>query len=148
MNKKKLIALLVSVGLVLVLVISGCTPAPEVVEKIVEVPVEVEKIVEKTVEVEKIVEVDKTYRVMNPLGEDQARELEPLAPRIDTLEGKHIAFCFAEGSPVIMPALWERLQKEFPTSTWVYTETRTTRPQSLTDEELVGVQAMIVGNAW
>ena len=136
MKKKKLIALLASIGLVLVLVMTGCTPAAE--------PEVVEKIVEKTV----TVEVEKEYKPLNPIGEDTAHELGPLAPRIDSLDGKTIVIAMGEGSPVIMPALYERIQKEFPTSTFIFKDSRTTRPPPMTDEELEVAEAVIIGNAW
>jgi hypothetical protein len=91
---------------------------------------------------------DTVYRVINPVGIDQPVDLSPLAKRIDGLAGKTIAVCMAEGSPMVMPTLMTRIKKEFPTSTFVMTESRTTGPTRLTTEEEKGIQAMIIGNSW
>ena len=130
---KKLIVLLASIGLVLVLVLSGCgqattgggggaAPAGPA--------------------------TDKVYRCLNPLGQALPVELVAMPPRIDKLEGKKIAFIQTEADPVLMPALWDRLQKDYPTVTWVKTVTNSTTALRMTAEEQKGVQAAIVGVAW
>ena len=137
MKRGKLIALFVSVGLVLALVLSGCAaPEPEVVEKTVE------KTVTETVEVEK------TYQCLNPQGEFIPVELHPLAPRLDTLAGKNIYYYQSEANPVIMPVLLEQLKADYPTATWKFFETQGHGSETPTAEELEGVDAVIRGIGW
>jgi len=133
---KKLIALFVSAGLVLALVLSGCAaPEAEVVEKTVE----------KTVE--KIVEVEKTYQCLNPKGDYIPVELHPLAPRLDSLDGKTILYYESEGARNFMPLLYEKLQADYPTSTFdlIYTNAQGDREPT---EEHLTYDACIRGVAW
>ena len=140
MKGKYLLPLLVSiiVVLILVLVVTTCTPTASTPTQTTSKPGATIAQPQK----------DTIYRVLNPLGIDQPVDLTPLAKRIDGLAGKTIAVSMAEGSPMVMPTLYERVKKEFPTSTIVYRESRTTGPTRLTDEELKPVQALIQGNAW
>jgi hypothetical protein len=133
LNRKRLIALGASIALVLVLVLTGCAQAPAG---------------GGGGGAPAGVATDKVYKVLNPQAQDQARDLSPLAPRIDTLAGKKILVVTAESSRVVMPGVIAKLQKEFPTSTFVYTESKTTSPIRATDEQLKGVQCAIIGNAW
>lgn len=147
MKGKYLLPLLVSIILILILVATSCTPTTttSTPTQTTSKPAATTSTPTTTTKVEYR---DTIYRVLNPIARDLPRDIAPLAPRIDSLAGKKIAFCMAEGSPVVMPALWERIKKEFPTTTWVYTESRQTSPIRLTAEEEKGVQAMIVGNTW
>lgn len=138
MKRKHLLALLITIISILILVATSCNPTAQPKQTSTPTPTTTTKVEYK----------EPIYRVLNPVGRDVATDVAPLAPRIDALAGKKIAFVMAEGSPVIMPALWPRVQKEFPTSTWVYTESRQTSPIRLTADEEKGVQAMIIGNAW
>jgi PBP1b-binding outer membrane lipoprotein LpoB len=135
-KKGNLIALFVSVGLVLALVLSGCAaPEPEVVEKTVE------KTVTETVEVEK------TYQCLNPKGDFIPVELNPLAPRLDNLDGKKILYYQSEANPVMMPILLERLRADHPTSTFDVILTEQFGEGTPTEEQLT-YDAIIRGISW
>ena len=69
-------------------------------------------------------QVDKTYKVLNPQGTYIPVDCKPLAPRLDSLAGKKILFYEAEATNMQMPYLLTRLQKDYPTATFlvVYTE--------------------------
>jgi hypothetical protein len=150
-----------------VLASCGPTPAPQIIKETVEVPVEVEKIVKETVEVpvevtkivEKIVEVPAegceagpvTLEVFDPFGPVEVTQL--FAPRLDTLEGKTIAY--AEGTWMVgtaKPLVLELLQNQFPTLEVVdipdYTDI-----MAMPDDQVAGMlkdkglDAVIVGNA-
>jgi hypothetical protein len=138
-------------------------PTPEVIKETVEVPVEVTKIVEKEVEVPvevtKIVEVAAgaaeagpvTLEVFDPFGPVEVTHL--YSPRLDTLEGKTIAY--TEGTWMVgtaKPLVLELLQNMYPTLKVVdipqYGDIR-----DMSDEDVsalvkeLGVDAVIVGNA-
>jgi hypothetical protein len=134
---KKLIALFVSAGLVLALVLSGCAaPEPEVVEKTVK------ETVTETVEVEK------TYQCLNPKGEFIPVELYPIAPRLDTLDGKTILYYQSEANPVIMPVLIEWLKRDYPTTTFDIIYTEAWGEATPTEEQIAKYEAVIRGISW
>ena len=142
MKIRSLLPLLVSIILILILVATSCTPATTQPTATGAQP---------TVTVTatpKAAAADKSYRVLNPVGDLPSVNLITMPPRIDKLEGKTIAFIQAEADPIVMPALWERVQKDYPTVKWVTSFTSTTSPIKLTAEQLVGVQAAIIGVAW
>jgi hypothetical protein len=131
-------------------VLTGCVApaaAPQIVKETVEVPVE------------KIVEVPAAagacgpvvLQVYDPYGPAEVTQL--FAPRLDTLEGKTIAY--AEGTWMVgtaKPLVLELLQAQYPTVKIVdiplYTDI-----MAMTDAQVAdmlkekGVDAVIVGNA-
>jgi hypothetical protein len=146
MKIKYLLPLIASIILILILVATSCTPA---VAPIVTVTVTPKTTAATTTTAAPaVVAKDKTYRAINPAGIFIPVETKPLAARLDTLDGKTIWMCQTEADPVIMPALWDRLQKEYPKTTWKRTVTSSTSPLRLTAEEQKTAQAMISGIAW
>jgi hypothetical protein len=102
-------------------VLASCGPTPQVVKETVEVPVEVTKIVEKIVEVpagEAAEAGPVVLEVFDPFGPLEVTQL--FSPRLDTLEGKTIAYC--EGTWMVGIAsvlVKDLLQKQFPTVKFV-----------------------------
>jgi hypothetical protein len=139
-SKRQIIILLLSVVLALIFLVGGCSnPAASSGTATNQGSTDVSK---------SAVTADKTYRALNPVGELPPVQLITMPPRIDKLEGKRIAFIQSEADPVVMPALWEKIKKAYPTVDWVATWSSVTSPIKLTDEELKGVQAAIIGVAW
>ena len=141
MKNKRLVALLASVALVMVLVLSGCAaqeaPEPEIVEKIVE------KTVTETVEVEE------EYRSMSPRGIQLPVEIMPLAERLDTFDGKTIWINAGEADPVIMPALAAAMPIAYPNTTFVFHNPINGMGASAPDDQTVEeADAVIRGNGW
>ena len=115
MKRGTLIALIASIGLVLVLVLSACgpattTPSAPSTPSTPSAP----QVVTKTVEVEK------TFKALNPQGVFIPVQTRALAPRIDTVDGKTIYVCQGEADPVIMPALYKALVAKYPKTTFIY----------------------------
>ena len=127
MKKKKVIALLASVGLILVLVLSGCAA--------------------ETGGGGQVVEVEKVLQVLNPQGIPAQVELHSLAPRIDSLAGKRILFYESEANNQQLPALLERLEEDYPTTTFDTIYTEGFGDEIPTDEQKT-YQACIRGIAW
>jgi hypothetical protein len=94
------------------------------------------------------VEVDKTYNVLNPTGIFLAVQTVSLAPRLTTFDGKTIWVSQTEADPVIMPALYARLQKDYPKTTWKTNFAQVTSPVRLTADEQKACQGMVMGVAW
>ncbi len=126
MKRKNLIALVSSIFLVLVLVLTGCNGGGGGGSS-----------------------EDKTYRALNPQGDFQPVETVSLAARLDTLNGKTIYIIQGEADPVIMPALAEALPRDYPNTTWVYYKPVSsfgdTRPDDTTKAE---ADAVIRGIGW
>jgi hypothetical protein len=93
-------------------------------------------------------QIEKTQKILNPQGIPQPVEIKPLAPRLSTLNGKTIYVVQSETDPVIMPALWERLNKDYPKANWKQIVTDGFGPDIPEDEVLKNAQAIIHGNAW
>ncbi len=136
MKNTKLIILLVTVILILIMVIPGCTQKSPTLST-------------TTGEQQSTTKVkDAIYRVLNPRGIAPKVDTKSLAPRLDTLDGKTIWISQAEADPVIMPALIERLKKEYTKTTWETKVTSSTGPIELSADEMKKAQALIQGNAW
>lgn len=128
MSGKRLWILLATIASVL-LVISGCatTPAGQTPGTITE---------------------DKQYSVLSPTGIQPAIEISPLATRLDSVVGKTIYVNQGEVEPIIMPALWERLNNEYPDTDWVLIATTGFGPATPEPEVLENANAVIRGIAW
>jgi hypothetical protein len=63
---------------------------------------------------------DKTYRSVNPAGVFIPVQTKGLAPRLNNIDGKTIYVCQGEADPVIMPALYKRLVKDYTKTTFLY----------------------------
>jgi len=67
-----------------------------------------------------IITQDKTYNALNPAGIFIPVQTKALAPRLTTIEGKTIYVCQGEADPVIMPALYKRLVKDYTKTKFIY----------------------------
>ena len=128
MSKRKLIALLASIAMVVALVLSGCAPAAEepganggATEQVV--------------------------RVMNPAGLVIPGEMAPNAPRLDTLDGKTIFYYESEATNMHMPELLRRLKQDHPTTTFIVEHVENFGT-STPNEEHLSVDGAIRGVSW
>jgi hypothetical protein len=100
-------------------------------------------------------------RAINPTGLFVPVQTKPLAPRLDKIDGKTIYVCQGEADPVIMPALYKRLVKDYPGTKFIYYDrsdfgpnvpgtggvaTSTNQPED--PDILKKVDAVIRGNGW
>lgn len=92
--------------------------------------------------------IDRVYKCLNPTGIQEAVDTEPLAARLDKLDGKTIVVSSQEADPVIMPALAERLKRDFPNVNWRIKDSHETASISMTEEEMNTTDAVIQGVAW
>ena len=58
-------------------------------------------------------EKDKVYKCLNPVGIQVPVDISPLAPRLDTLDGKEV-YISISGEPDITIALEKRLKGDYP----------------------------------
>ncbi len=133
--------------------LAGCTQTPQIVKETVQVPVEVIK--EVTVAAPAAAEGQAggpvTLEVFDPFGPAEVTAL--FAPRLDTLEGKTIAY--AEGTWMVgtaKPLVLGLLQQMYPTLKVVdipqYGEIQNMKPDALAAMlKEKNLDAVIVGNA-
>ena len=90
---------------------------------------------------------DTVYKCLNPVGIQEAVDLVPPAPRLDTLKGKtiHLSIC---GELDIWAPLEKRFKSEFPEVNWTMKKGYTPRPIPLTEEERKTTDAVILGVCW
>jgi hypothetical protein len=98
-------------------------------------------------------EQDRVYKYLNPVGIQEPVEMHPLAPRLDTLEGKNITMSVgAGGEQGILIPLVKMLPERFPQVNWniSYAAAHMTKEGSvaLTEEEMKTTDALIRGVVW
>lgn len=86
-------------------------------------------------------------RCVNPTGIAQSYDTFPLAPRLDTINGKNICMSIC-GEPDITIALEKKLKSDYRTVNWNVKKTYGLFPIGLTDEEMKTTDAVIQGVLW
>ena len=86
-------------------------------------------------------------RCINPTGIAQSVDTLPLAPRLDTVDGKNICMSIC-GEPDITIALEKKLKSDYTNVNWTIKKTYGLFPIPLSDEELKTTQAVIQGVLW
>ena len=89
-----------------------------------------------------------SYNALNPRGIQPAVDVKPLSPRLDTLKGKVIYVNQGEADPIIMPAMWEMVQRDYPDTTWKYIATSSFGPSTVEADVLAVADAVIRGISW
>ena len=92
-------------------------------------------------------EKDRVYQCLNPVGIQMPIKTFPLAPRLDTLNGKEIILSIT-GEPDITIALEKKLLSEYQNVNWKVKKTYTTVPVRLSDEEMKTADALIQAICW
>ncbi|MDP6127053.1 MAG: hypothetical protein QF432_02735 [Dehalococcoidales bacterium] len=92
-------------------------------------------------------EKDKVYKFLKPVGIQVPVSTFPLAPRLDSLDGKTIHFSIC-GEPDITIPLEKRMKIEHPNVNWTVKKTYDTTPIPLSEEEMKTCDAVVLGVAW
>jgi predicted esterase len=75
--------------------------------------------------------------------------IKPLAARLTTFDGKTIYIVQGEADPIIMPALNDRLRKDYQKTTWVYYQPSSSfGPTTPDDQTKAEAKAVIRGISW
>ena len=87
------------------------------------------------------------YKCLNPVGTQLPVKLFPLAPRLDTIDGKtvHLSIC---GEPDITIPLEKKLKSDYPNVNWTQKKTYGIIPIELSEEEMKTTDAVILGVCW
>jgi len=94
-----------------------------------------------------MVEKDKVYQCLNPVGIQAPVDTFPLAPRLDSVDGKTIHFSIC-GEPDITIALERRLKSDYPNVNWTVKKSYTPLPVQLSEEEMKTTDGVILGVCW
>ena len=90
---------------------------------------------------------DKVYKFLNPVGNQIPVDFFPLAPRLDSLDGKEIIFSIT-GEPDITIPLEKRLKSKYPKINWKTKKTYTTNTVEMTEEEREHCDGLIQAICW
>ena len=90
---------------------------------------------------------DKAYKCLNPVGIQAPVDTFPLAPRLNTLEGKDIYLSIC-GEPDITIPLEKRLKGDYPDVNWTVKKTYSIVPIELSEEERKTTDGVILGVCW
>ena len=92
-------------------------------------------------------EKDRIYKCLNPVGIELPVKTFPLAPRLDTIDGKEIYFSIT-GEPDITIALEKKLREDYPNIKLKIKKTYGITPVELTDEEMKTADGIIQAICW
>ena len=87
-------------------------------------------------------ETEKTYKCLNPVGIQVPVDLFPLAPRLDSIDGKEIVFSIT-GEPDITIALERKLKMDYPHVNWKIKKNYNIEPNKLSEEEMKTADGLI-----
>jgi hypothetical protein len=90
---------------------------------------------------------ERTYKCLNPVGIREGVETFPLAPRLDTLEGKDIYFSIT-GEPDITIPLEKKLKMDYPDVNWKTKKTYGIDALRLSEEEMKTADGLIQAVCW
>jgi hypothetical protein len=95
----------------------------------------------------KLAEQEKVYKCLNPVGISIPVQTFPLAPRLNTLEGKTI-YLSITGEPDITIPLEKTLRSRYPSINWKTKKTYTIDPVRMTEEEMQTCDGLIQAICW
>jgi len=87
------------------------------------------------------------YKCLNPVGIQEPVDTFPLAPRLDTIDGKEIYFSIT-GEPDINIALEKKLKSDYPNVNWKVKKSYMPAPVPLSDEEMKTADGLIQSVCW
>jgi len=84
------------------------------------------------------------YKCLNPVGIQEGVNTFPLAPRLDTLDGKTI-YISTSGEAETVLALQKQLKSEYPNANWKEKINRGPAALEISDEEMKTTDGLIHG---
>ena len=91
--------------------------------------------------------IDRVYKYLNPVGIQEPVDIQPLAPRLDKIEGKTIHISIT-GEPDITIALERKLKMDYPDVNWTAKKSYMPAANQLTEEEIKTTDGVIIGVCW
>ena len=90
---------------------------------------------------------DRVYKCLSPIGIELPVRTYPLAPRLDTIDGKTIFYYESEATNMHMPELLRRLKQDHPTTTFIVEHVENFGLRNPTEVHL-SVDGAIRGVSW
>jgi hypothetical protein len=90
---------------------------------------------------------ERKHKCLNPVGIKESVETFPLAPRLNTLDGKTIYFSIT-GEPDITIPLEKKLKMDYPDVNWTTKKTYGIDPLRLSEEEMKTADGLIQAVCW
>ncbi len=90
---------------------------------------------------------DTVYKCLNPVGISMPVETFPLAPRLNTIDGKTI-YLSITGEPDITIPLERQFKAKYPNVNWKIKKTYGINPVPLSEEEMKTADGLIMGVCW
>jgi hypothetical protein len=151
LKNRNFIPLISSIFVILVLLITGCTPQD--IEIPIASPTPTQQSTTSTpaaspTPITQTIEVEKKFNVLSPQGIQLPVDTKPLANRLDALDGKIIYVNQGEADAVIMPALFDRLKKDYPKTTWKLIASASFGPRAVESDVTKEAKAVIRGIGW
>lgn len=87
------------------------------------------------------------YQFLNPKGIPSPIDVQGLAPRLDTIDGKTIYVVVCEAGPQTGPPLYQYLVDHYPNTNWVHIQYDGFGPNAPT-EEVLAADGVIGGQSW
>ncbi len=87
------------------------------------------------------------YKCLNPVGIQDGVDLSPLAPRLNSLDGKEIWFSIT-GEPDVTIPLEKRLKMDYPNVNWRVKKSYMPRQVPLSAEEMKTADGLIQAVCW
>ena len=87
------------------------------------------------------------YKCLNPTGIQKPVDTFPLAPRLDTIDGKTININIT-GEPDITIALEKKLKIDYPDVNWQIKKTYGIDPLRMSEEEMKTADGLIQAVCW
>ncbi|MFC1920151.1 hypothetical protein ACFLYQ_00320 [Chloroflexota bacterium] len=92
-------------------------------------------------------EKDRVYKCLNPVGVQLPVKTFPLAPRLNTLEGKEI-YISITGEPDITIPLEKKLKSDYPDVNWKLKKSYMVVPVEISEEEMKTADGLIQAVCW
>jgi hypothetical protein len=90
---------------------------------------------------------DRIYKCLNPVGISLPVETFPLAPRLNTIDGKTL-YLSITGEPDITIPLEKQLKAKYPNVNWKVKKTYGTLPVRLSEEEEKTCDGLLMAVCW
>jgi hypothetical protein len=90
---------------------------------------------------------DRVYKCLNPVGISLPVETFPLAPRLNTIDGKTL-YLSITGEPDITIPLEKQLKAKYPNVNWKVKKTYGTLPVRLSEEEEKTCDGLLMAVCW
>jgi len=155
-RKKELLVTAASFALILAVLLTGCpshaSPTPTATETPTSTPTATvtatATATATTTATATPAGVEMDYNCLNPQGNFQPVQTYGLSRRLTTIKNMIICVNQGEADPIIMPALYDRVQADYPDTRWKLIAVSSFGPAAIEADVKASCAAVIRGIAW